>query len=103
MLAQKIGISKATFNFWLRAYDEYGIAHFYGKAANSTYTKELMLNAVKEYLSGADSQYGICLKCGISSHSVLQKWIKLYNEGKGSEDYDPKQGICLMKSRKVMK
>jgi len=103
MLAQKLGVDKWTFNNWLRAYERYGIKYFHTKETNSGYTKELKLNAVKEYLSGIASRDEICLKYEISSHSVLQKWINLYNEGKEIKDYNPKQGFCQMKSRKVSK
>jgi len=103
MLAQKLGVSKTTFSYWLRGYAKYGIEYFSNKETNSSYTKEFKINAVKEYLSGISTQPEICLKYGISTHSLLKRWITRYNDGKEIKDYDPKQGLYLMKSRKVLK
>ena len=47
---------------------------------NRRYTSEVKLSAVTEYLSGALSQDSICAKYKISSRSVLDKWLKVYNE-----------------------
>lgn len=47
---------------------------------NRRYTSEVKLSAVTEYLSGALSKDSICAKYKISSRSVLDKWLKVYNE-----------------------
>ena len=101
MLAKELGVTKTVFNFWLRAYRKYGMKWFTEKKENSSYTKELKLAAVKDYLSGSASQIDICLKYKISSNTSLDNWIKLYNEGKELRDYSPKKEICPIKSRKV--
>ena len=47
---------------------------------NKSYTPEVKLAAVTEYLSGALSKESICAKYKISSRAVLDRWLKVYNE-----------------------
>ena len=103
ILARELGVSDFAFYWWLRVYEKYGVEYFSNNEINYSYPKELKICAVKEYLSGVASQYEICLKYGISTHTVLQRWIKRHNEGKEFEDYPPAKGTFLMKSRKVSK
>jgi transposase-like protein len=46
---------------------------------NKKYSKELKIQAVKDYLTGLGSQIDICRKYGIRSKGKLQLWIKQYN------------------------
>ena len=46
---------------------------------NKKYSAELKLKAVNDYLNGGGSQYEICQKYRILSHSTLQDWILWYN------------------------
>ena len=77
-IAVSYGISKASFQQWLRNYEAMG-ADAFTLEGNKKYPKELKRQAVLDYLSGQGSQNDICKKYGIRSKSKLQKWIKQYN------------------------
>ncbi|MBQ9928612.1 MAG: transposase [Lachnospiraceae bacterium] len=77
-IADAVGVSKASVHMWIKKYESMGSAAF-ERNENKSYSKELKMQAVREYLDGLDSQYGICKKYGIKSKTQLQNWIKLYN------------------------
>lgn len=77
-IADATGVSKASVHMWIKKYESMGSAAF-ERNGNKSYSKELKMQAVQEYLDGLDSQYGICKKYGIRSKTQLQKWISLYN------------------------
>ena len=69
---------------------------------NKKYSKELKLRAVQEYVNGENSQYGICRKYNISSHSILQGWIKWYNGHREMKRKNTAKGeIYMTKGRKT--
>ncbi len=72
------------------------------KRREKKYSKELKLQAVEAYLNGEGSQYEICRKLNISSHSRLQYWIKCYN---GHKEFKERRGagreIYMTKGRKT--
>jgi Transposase and inactivated derivatives len=49
---------------------------------NTVYSEELKAAAVKEYLSGSNSQKEISAKYGLRSTCQLRDWIKVYNSGR---------------------
>ena len=53
---------------------------------NKKYSKELRIQAVQAYIKGEGSQYEISKRYGISSHSILQDWIKWYNGHKENKE-----------------
>ena len=69
---------------------------------NKTYSAELKLQAVQDYLSGKGSQREICRKYEIPVHSMLQRWISCYN---GHRDFRERSGaggeIYMTKGRKT--
>lgn len=77
-LAERLEVSLATVQQWIRNYESMGEDAFLMKHYKR-YSKELKLQAVQEYLAGYGSQGDICKKYGIRSKSKLQKWIKQYN------------------------
>ena len=77
-LADRLEVSLATVQQWIRNYESMGEDTFLMKHYKR-YSKELKLQAVQEYLAGYGSQDDICKKYGIRSKSKLQKWIKQYN------------------------
>jgi transposase len=69
---------------------------------NKKYNKELKLQAVQDYLSGKGSQLEICRKYKISSHTILQDWIKVYNGHKKlKEPRGSGMEIYMTKGRKT--
>jgi len=73
------GVDPATLKQWIRNYRSLGMDGLCNTTKNSYLSKELKEMAVKEYLAGIGSQSDICLKYGIRSKRVLQKWIIKYN------------------------
>lgn len=73
------GISKTTLAKWRRRYQVYGFEGLEIRTRNRSYSPELKLQAVKDYLSGAWSQYEIIDKYKIASRSQLSRWVDKYN------------------------
>lgn len=69
---------------------------------NKTYSAELKLQAVQDYLARKGSQREICKKYEIEHHSILQQWISCYN---GHKDFKERSGargeIYMTKGRKT--
>ncbi|MBU5317655.1 helix-turn-helix domain-containing protein, partial [Clostridium bornimense] len=67
---------------------------------NKSYSADLKLSAVEEYLTGTISQLDVCIKYEIYSTSILRRWIKKYNSGIELKNYDPKQEVYMAKSKR---
>lgn len=78
-ICANFNISATTYGNWKYLYNNYGIESLEESNTWKRYSDKLKEQAVLEYLNGQDSQSNICRKYKISSHSVLQKWIKRYN------------------------
>ncbi len=78
MIAHEFGITQTSVQQWIVNYESMGEDAFLMRDYKS-YSAQLKMNAVKDYLSGEGSQTDICKKYGIRSKSKLQKWIKKYN------------------------
>lgn len=69
---------------------------------NKKYSAELKLKAVNDYLNGGGSQYEICQKYRILSHSTLQDWILWYNGHREFKERSSAKGeIYMTKGRKT--
>ena len=77
--ARKFGVSKNSFVKWRRRYELYGYEGLDVRTHNRTYSGELKLQAVKDYLEGKLSQSQIIYKYKIASTTQLANWIKKYN------------------------
>lgn len=82
-IAKITEVAPASVYMWVKMYESMGVEAF-TRNGNKTYSKELKVRAVEEYLMGKDSQYGICKKYGIKSTALIRKWILQYN---GHEDF----------------
>ena len=78
MIAHEFGIAQTSVQQWIVNYKSMGEDAFLMRDYKS-YSAQLKMNAVKDYLSREGSQTDICKKYGIRSKSRLQKWIKKYN------------------------
>lgn len=76
-IASTIGISAESFRQWIRNYNSMGIEAF-TMIENKRYSRELKVQAVKDYLEGLGSQDDICAKYKIRSKAKLQRWISMY-------------------------
>ena len=94
-IVEQYGIAKESFRTWVRNYQIFGRDGLRDKHRQASYSAEVQIAAVKDYLSGAGSQADICKKYKIYSRTQLQNWIKVYNShrelrssrGRGSDIY----------------
>jgi len=77
-IAGLTNVDKASVRKWIMKYESMGETAFLGKGWKK-YTKEIKVQAVKDYIAGFDSMMGICKKYGIHSPTQLSKWILKYN------------------------
>lgn len=77
-LAEQFNVSLATVQQWIRNYESIGEEAFL-MSGHKSYSKELKLQAVQDYLAGQGSLNDICKKYGIRAISKLGEWIKKYN------------------------
>ncbi len=89
-IAQKYDIHKTTLKQWRHCYELYGYEGLKTQPHNKSYSIELKLQAVQDYLSGKYSQYEIIDKYKIASRSQLRMWIIKYNSH--SSFKSPKKG-----------
>ena len=82
-IAAKYGISHATVEEWLVQYKANCITAFIRDGRNKTYSTELKLQAVGDYLNGAGSYKALSAKYGLRSTMQLREWVKVYNSGRG--------------------
>lgn len=66
---------------WIRIYKETGPTGLLDQVLNQSYSKDIKLQAIHDYLNGNGSQSDICKKYGIRSRTQLRQWIKVYNTG----------------------
>ena len=86
---------------WANKYRAVGEIAFEESKTNKSYSKELKLLIVEEYLSGKDSLEGLANKYNISSDEIVRQWVIKYNNGIEITDYNPKGDVYTMKSRKT--
>ena len=82
-LADKYGISQVVVESWVARYKENGPLAFAPLEHNTSYSEETKLNAVLAYLNGEGSYIALAAKYGLRSKVQLQRWVKVYNSGKG--------------------
>jgi len=101
-ILDELGIWRSTFQAWLRKYEIEGPEGLHPRKKNRIYSPELKIAAVREYLSGGGSLDAMCRKYGIHSHSILQKWINLYNQGHDDfKTHHMREGESMTKGRKA--
>lgn len=98
-LADKYGMSYATLRGWINEYRIHGISAFCHNK-NRTYSKEFKIKCVEAVMKGEGSVDVIIAKYGISSRSVLRRWIKVYNANRELKDYNPKQEVYMAEARR---
>lgn len=86
-VGHKYGINTGTLWKWQRRYKVYGFEGLEGRTHNRSYSAELKLQAVKDYLEGTLSEYQIIDKYKIASRTQLSNWIKQYNRHSSLKAY----------------
>ena len=80
--ARQVGVGMSTIQQWVSMYEFQGEDAFRELENYTTYSSEVKAKAVNDYLAGKGSQQTIAALYGLRSKTQLQKWIKMYNEGK---------------------
>lgn len=76
--ARLIGVDWSSIRDWRNLYLSDGPSALMIQSNNKTYSKELKLQAVQEYLEGKSSQRDIVKKYHLRSSCQLRNWIKVY-------------------------
>ncbi len=78
-VASKYNVCKTTLKRWRHCYELYGYEGLEIQTYNRSYSAELKLQAVLDYLSGNYSQNEVIDKYKIASRTQLIGWINKYN------------------------
>jgi transposase-like protein len=89
-ISTTLQVSRYTVLQWISKYQTYGTIGLQTLPNNTYYPTEIKIQAVNDYLEGKASQYEICKRYHISSHSVLQRWIKSYNGHESMKSHNSK-------------
>lgn len=101
-ISSMLGVSEESFREWVRKYKNNGAVGLEPLSKNTFYPQEIKILAVTDYLSGKESQYDICSKYNISSHSVLHRWIMKYNKNHTiSKSHNTGEDKVMIKGRKT--
>lgn len=86
---------------WVRKHKEIGESAFDESSTNKSYSRDIKLQVIQDYINGVDSLEGLANKYNISNKSIVMNWVKKYNDGIKINDYNPKGDVYTMKSRKT--
>lgn len=88
---------------WVKKYLQNGYTAFEYSSVNTKYSDDLKRKAVQDYLNNKGSYRQIALKYGISSDTVLRKWVLAHNVGLQTEETSMKDKKIRQKSEKRSK
>lgn len=92
--------SSSSLNEWVAMYKATGSEAFSNSMHNKSYSSELKILAVEEYLAGKGSIMDITAKYGISGTEVFRRWVLKYNANRKLKDYDPRQEVYMAGARR---
>ncbi|WP_246941853.1 helix-turn-helix domain-containing protein [Bacillus pinisoli] len=98
---QRHQISERTLYTWREKYKQYGLAGLDRSNGWKHNSEELKLAAVRDALSGEYSLIELTHKYEISSHSLQQGWIKLYNGHRELKGTSKGRNQSMTKGRKT--
>ena len=78
---KELGVDHHSIRNWISIYQYDGPTGLFNQPKNKSYSKDLKISAINDYLNGEGSLQDICTKYGIRSHRQLSDWIKVYNSG----------------------
>ena len=99
-IARANEINEWTLRQWVKKYLEYGAEAFVVRTGNAYYSKEFKRRCVEAVICGEGNVDDIVARNNISSKSVLQSWIKLYNANVELKDYDPKREVYMANAKR---
>jgi len=82
-IAEEYGLEGTRLRYAVMQYTEKGPKALIEQEHNSRYSPELKEKAVREYLDGRGSIRQIAAKYGLRASVNLERWIKVYNSGRG--------------------
>ena len=85
---KELGVDHHSIRNWISIYQYDGPTGLLNQPKNKSYSKDLKISAINDYLNGEGSLQDICTKYGIRSHRQLSDWIKVYNSGAMALKYD---------------
>lgn len=85
-ISQELLVHVSAVKRWIRFYQSFGATVFIQEKKNS-YTKELKLAAIEDYLAGGGSLIDISIKYGLRSETQLKTWLIKYNSHKEIKSY----------------
>lgn len=97
----ELQISKGSFRDWLRKYQLNGEQGLQCPKKNTYYPEALKLQAIADYEKGIGSLKDVCNKYNISSHGILQQWIKKYNDHNRFKSHNSKGDKNMIIGRKT--
>ena len=97
-ILNEYGIPKSSLRTWVRLYKTRGPEGLVPAVKLRKYSPELKEKVVQEYLQNGSSLRFLCEKYNISNKSMVQQWLKKYNN---HEAFKPqhKGGDCMVKGR----
>ena len=95
--AAEAGVDQKTLQRWIMQYEAEGAAAFLPGRRNHTYSPEVKLQAVQEYLSGKGSQAELSKKYGLRDRKQLRNWLRVYNARGGFNSRKDSGGGSYMK------
>jgi len=96
---RQANVAHQSVQSWVNIYEANGPSGLLDQPKNKSYSKELKLNAILDYLNGNGSQSVICKKYKIRSRYQLQQWIKVYNTG--GKLKESTGGVYMKKARQT--
>lgn len=100
-LGEKFHCVKSTIQRWVNLYRDQGKEGLEVREKNHSYSKEIKEAAVEAYVMEGMSLNEVIGKYGLSSVSVLERWINKYNSHIEQKDYDPKGDVYMIKTRQT--
>lgn len=100
-IAKKYGVARAPFAQWINKYKTFGEEGLKTLSKNTTYSYELKISAIQDYLNGNGHLADICKKYKIHSIENLHRWILKYN-GHEKPKYPKCEGdVSMTRGRKT--
>ena len=100
-LCEKFSVSKKTIRRWKMKFDTAGVDGLIESTAWKSYSKELKINAVEDFLQKDLTIIEILEKYTISSDSVLIRWVKKYTSHSELKDSGKGMSQTMTKGRKT--
>ena len=94
-LSDEYDVNVRTISRWAKKYQSIGADAFRLKLHNASYTKEFKQQVVEAYLKGEGSMDDLAIQYRISSHEIIHRWIRKYNNLEELKDYDPKPEVYM--------